>query len=49
MAAPCGLYLSKMLMPETERAETRGAVPLDVERHHVNVIDAASAGRRPTA
>ena len=24
MAAPCGLYLSKMLLPETEEPETRG-------------------------
>jgi CNT family concentrative nucleoside transporter len=44
MAAPCGLYLSKLLLPETERAETAGAIPLKIERHHVNVIDAASAG-----
>ena len=44
MAAPCGLYLSKLLMPETEPAETAGAISLKIERHHVNVIDAASAG-----
>jgi CNT family concentrative nucleoside transporter len=44
MAAPCGLYLSKLLLPETEQPETRGAIQLSVERHHVNVIDAAAAG-----
>jgi CNT family concentrative nucleoside transporter len=44
MAAPCGLYLSKLLLPETEAPETRGEIRLRVERHHVNVIDAAAAG-----
>jgi CNT family concentrative nucleoside transporter len=44
MAAPCGLYLSKLLLPETESPVTRGEISLKVERHHVNVIDAAAAG-----
>jgi CNT family concentrative nucleoside transporter len=44
MAAPCGLYLSKLLLPEMEQPETRGQIKLSVERHHVNVIDAAAAG-----
>ncbi len=44
MAAPCGLYLSKLLMPETEPSATGGRVSLTVERHHVNPIDAAAAG-----
>ncbi len=44
MAAPCGLYLSKLLMPETEQSATAGAISLRVERSHVNVIDAAAAG-----
>ncbi|MPY87147.1 MAG: Na+ dependent nucleoside transporter domain protein [Luteitalea sp.] len=44
MAAPCGLYLSKILLPETEESATRGQVKLRVERTHVNVIDAAAAG-----
>ncbi len=44
MAAPCGLYLSKILYPETEEPVTRGQVKVAVERHHTNVIDAASAG-----
>jgi CNT family concentrative nucleoside transporter len=44
MAAPCGLYLAKILVPETEEPATRGEVRLQVERPHVNVIDAAAAG-----
>ena len=44
MAAPCGLYLSKMLLPEIEQPETQGRVKMAVERQHVNVIDAAAAG-----
>jgi CNT family concentrative nucleoside transporter len=44
MAAPCGLYLSKILYPETEEPATRGDVKVAVERTHSNVIDAASAG-----
>jgi CNT family concentrative nucleoside transporter len=44
MAAPCGLYLSKILLPEVEEPETRGRVRMVVERQHVNVIDAAASG-----
>jgi concentrative nucleoside transporter, CNT family len=44
MAAPCGLYLSKILYPEVEEPATRGDVKVAVERNHANVIDAASAG-----
>jgi CNT family concentrative nucleoside transporter len=44
MAAPCGLYLSKLLLPETEQPETRGQIKLLVEKQHVNVVDAAAAG-----
>ncbi len=46
MAAPCGLYLSKILLPELEEPETRGRVRMRmvVERQHVNAIDAAAAG-----
>jgi CNT family concentrative nucleoside transporter len=44
MAAPCGLYLSKIMLPETEQSETQGRVKMAVERQHVNVIDAAAAG-----
>jgi CNT family concentrative nucleoside transporter len=44
MAAPCGLYLSKIMLPETEQPETQGRVKVAVERQHVNVIDAAASG-----
>jgi CNT family concentrative nucleoside transporter len=44
MAAPCGLYLSKILYPEMEEPATRGEVKIAVARQHTNVIDAASAG-----
>lgn len=44
MAAPCGLYLSKILYPELEEPVTRGTVRVEVEKKHVNVIDAAAAG-----
>jgi CNT family concentrative nucleoside transporter len=44
MAAPCGLYLSKLLLPEVEEPATRGEIKLSIERHHANVIDAAAAG-----
>ena len=44
MAAPCGLYLAKILMPETETPATSGRVAISRERQHVNVVDAAAAG-----
>jgi CNT family concentrative nucleoside transporter len=44
MAAPCGLYLSKLLLPEMEEPETRGEIKLRIERQHVNAIDALAAG-----
>ena len=44
MAAPCGLYLSKILYPEMEEPATRGEVKIAVEQTHANVIDAAAAG-----
>jgi CNT family concentrative nucleoside transporter len=44
MAAPCGLYLSKLLLPELGHPETLGSAPVNVERQHVNVIDAAAGG-----
>ena len=44
MAAPAGLYLSKLLLPETEEPETLGDVKTVVEKQHVNVVDAAAAG-----
>jgi concentrative nucleoside transporter, CNT family len=44
MAAPCGLYLAKILYPEMEEPVTRGEVKVQVERTHTNAIDAAAAG-----
>ena len=44
MAAPCGLYLSKILLPETETPATAGHARVDIGRPHVNVIDAAAGG-----
>jgi CNT family concentrative nucleoside transporter len=44
MAAPCGLYLSKLLLPELDEPETSGSARINVERIHVNAIDAAAAG-----
>lgn len=44
MAAPCALYLSKLMLPETENPVTRGDVSVAVGRSHVNVIDAISSG-----
>ena len=44
MAAPCGLYLAKILLPETELPDTSGDVTVKIEKEHVNVVDAAAAG-----
>jgi len=44
MAAPCGLYLAKILLPETGQPETLGQANTTVERPHANAIDALAAG-----
>ncbi len=44
MAAPCGLYLSKLILPETEEPLTRGEVRAVIDTPYRNVIDAASGG-----
>jgi len=44
MAAPCSLYLSKILLPETETPQTRGQASTTLDHSHRNIIDAASAG-----
>lgn len=44
MAAPCGLYLAKILLPETEQPVTRGEVRIDVETTHANIVDAVATG-----
>ena len=44
MAAPCGLYLAKILLPETEAPATAGRAVISREREHANLVDAAAAG-----
>jgi CNT family concentrative nucleoside transporter len=44
MAAPCSLYLAKILYPETEQPLTRAGAVVPSERTYANAIDAASAG-----
>jgi CNT family concentrative nucleoside transporter len=45
MAAPAGLYLSKIMMPETgEPLTLGGAETTTTRRAHANVIDAAASG-----
>lgn len=44
MAAPCSLYLSKILLPETETPMTLGNSTVVLEKEHRNAIDAASSG-----
>lgn len=44
MAAPAGIVISKILIPEIEESETKGSVKIDVEKNAANVIEAASNG-----
>ena len=44
MAAPCGLYVAKILVPETEEPLTRGELRTSAELPYANVIDAAAGG-----
>lgn len=44
MAAPCSLYLTKMVLPETEIPRTRAGQVISPPSTHANVIDAASGG-----
>lgn len=44
MAAPCGLYIAKLMMPETATPETEGRAKIPLEKLHANVVDAAAAG-----
>ncbi|MFG0316820.1 MAG: NupC/NupG family nucleoside CNT transporter [Planctomycetota bacterium JB042] len=44
MAAPAGLMMAKILVPETERPETAGGVSVEVEKTAANTVDAAAAG-----
>jgi CNT family concentrative nucleoside transporter len=44
MNAPAGLYLSKILIPETDTPVTRGSLRMEVEKPGANVIEAAAGG-----
>jgi CNT family concentrative nucleoside transporter len=44
MNAPAGLYLSKILLPETETPVTKGSLRMDVEKPGANLIEAAASG-----
>jgi len=44
MAAPAGLAMAKIIVPETEESETRGTVKMDLEIKDANIIDAAANG-----
>ena len=44
MACPCSLYLTKLVLPETETPATLGTAPVQVESPYANVIDAAAGG-----
>ncbi|HMP01762.1 MAG TPA: nucleoside transporter C-terminal domain-containing protein [Gemmatales bacterium] len=44
MAAPCGLYLAKLMQPETEEPQTLGRASANVTVPHRNLVDAAASG-----
>jgi len=44
MAAPGGLMMAKILMPETEVPDTKDSLDFEIEQDSVNVIDAAAGG-----
>ena len=44
MSAPAAIVVAKLMVPETETAETAGRLDFSVERPDVNVIDAAARG-----
>ncbi|HEX6104283.1 MAG TPA: nucleoside transporter C-terminal domain-containing protein [Gemmatimonadales bacterium] len=44
MNAPAGLFLSKILLPETGTPVTRGSLTMDVEKTDTSVIEAAATG-----
>jgi CNT family concentrative nucleoside transporter len=44
MAAPAALVISKIVIPETQESETKGAVKLEVKKTHSNIMDAISHG-----
>jgi CNT family concentrative nucleoside transporter len=44
ISAPCSLVVAKLLLPESEQAETAGGVQFHLERTDANAVDAAARG-----
>lgn len=44
MSAPAALVIAKVMVPESEQPQTLGALEMNEERPHVNVVDAAAGG-----
>jgi len=44
MSAPAALVMAKIMLPETETSATAEGARLQIDRRHVNVIEAAAAG-----
>lgn len=44
MSAPAGLVFAKLLIPETETAETAGTIRVEMKSQYDNVVDAAAGG-----
>jgi len=44
MNAPAGLYLSKILLPETDVPLTKGSLRMEVQKPGANIIEAAAGG-----
>jgi concentrative nucleoside transporter, CNT family len=44
MAAPGALVIAKIVMPETEESQTKGAVTIEVKQQYANLTDAISHG-----
>lgn len=44
MAAPGALVISKIVYPEVEQSNTKGAVKLEITKTHANLLDAIAAG-----
>ena len=44
MAAPCSLYVAKILMPETGQSATAGVAVVTGRGSHANIVDAAAGG-----
>lgn len=45
MAAPAGLIMAKIMIPETEKSETTDDINIEKDTQSVNIVDAAARGR----